>query len=52
MPMLRAITFKSSIRQSRGFRRILAISFAVFDTIIGYHRWNHTRGEDAAGFPE
>jgi hypothetical protein len=50
MPKLRATTFKSSIRQSRGFGRILAISFAVFDTIKGYHRRYHARGEDAAGF--
>jgi hypothetical protein len=35
MPKLRAITFKSSIRQSRGFRRIFAMSFAAFDTPYG-----------------
>ena len=41
MPKLRATTFKSSIRQSRGFRRILATSFAAFDTLEWYHRRYH-----------
>jgi hypothetical protein len=42
MPKLRATTFKSSIRQSRGFRCILATSFAAFDTLKWYHMRYHS----------
>src|SRR5258708_18861914 len=41
MPKLPATTFRSSIRQSRGLRRILAMSFAAFDTGIWYHMRYH-----------
>ena len=41
MPKLLATTLQSSIRQSRGFRRILARSFAAFDTLKGYHKRYH-----------
>ena len=41
MPNLSATTFRSSIRQSRGLRRILAMSFAAFDTTTWYHARYH-----------
>lgn len=41
MPNLSATTFRSSIRQSRGFRRILATIFAALDTEIWYHMRYH-----------
>jgi hypothetical protein len=41
MPNLSATTLRSSIRQSRGLRRILAMSFAAFDAGIWYHMRYH-----------
>ncbi len=45
MPRLSATTLRSSIRQSRGLRRILAKSFLAFDTPIWYHPRYHQNSD-------